>query len=313
LRSLCIELGNAELLELIYRTDGEEMTLDHAIALILLGEEMGTPSDLSLDFAAAHFHELSALDRIKLSCSALTQILFQPSLKLKSEDDLLEFLMDESADFASLLEFVNFEFVTADGMTKCCQFLSEHFEFMTVGLWERLRVRLCSSVAIKSSNPRVPHQAVDRWTAIAFETGSPLNGIIAYLTTKCGSNIHDANVVTVTANSVRSNDSHDAVRNVVASGTANWFFSRNEPNQWICCDFRGARIRLTHYLTASNRCCPAPVRLVQTGTILTIGFLKGRWMERSGLPSIGKKVAADSTARRRLRSFRLERTLKFEW
>jgi hypothetical protein len=77
----------------------------------------------------------------KLSCSALTEILSRPSLTLKSEDDLLEFLMDESTDFASLVEFVNFVSVTADEMAKFSQFLSDHFEFMTVGLSERLPSR----------------------------------------------------------------------------------------------------------------------------------------------------------------------------
>jgi hypothetical protein len=155
--------------------------------------------------------------------------------------------MEESTDFASPLEFVTFVNVTADEIAKFCQFLSDHFEFMSVGLWERLRSRLCSVVEMKSSNPRVPPQAVDRWKTIAFETGSPLNGIIAYLTTKCGSNVHDANVVTVTSSSVRSTGVRDAVCNVVATGTDRWFYPRAEPTQWICCDFHDARVRLTQY------------------------------------------------------------------
>jgi hypothetical protein len=148
-QSLCIELGNSELLALIYRTDGGEMTLDHAIALVLLVEECGSQSNLGLDYIAANFHELSASDRTRLSCFAMTEILSRPSLTLKPDDDLLQFLMEESTDFGSLLEFVNFVNITGDEMAEFCQFLSSHFEFMTVGLWERLQARLCSRVDIK--------------------------------------------------------------------------------------------------------------------------------------------------------------------
>jgi hypothetical protein len=74
-----------------------------------------------------------------------------------------------------------------------------------------------------------------------------VNGLIAYLTRKHGGNVHDKGMVIITSKSVYSEAPGHAVRNVAALTSISAFFSKNEPGQWVCWDFREMRVRPTHY------------------------------------------------------------------
>ena len=71
-------------------------------------------------------------------------------------------------------------------------------------------------------------------------------GIIAHLTGVCGGNVHDRGVVEVIASSGGD------PRNAVDLETDWAFCSSNEPNSWICYDFKGARVRPTSYSIRSG-------------------------------------------------------------
>jgi hypothetical protein len=79
------------------------------------------------------------------------------------------------------------------------------------------------------------------------EAGS-VKGIISYLTTKHGGNVHEKHIVAITAKSVGCpDDPRFAVQNVGDLTSDRWFMSDNEPDQWVCWDFGRMRIRPTHY------------------------------------------------------------------
>jgi hypothetical protein len=69
-----------------------------------------------------------------------------------------------------------------------------------------------------------------------------LDGVISYLTKKHGGNVHENGIVTLTSKSI-SND----LKNVADVTSNSYFESQNEPGQWVVWDFRGMRVRLTHY------------------------------------------------------------------
>ena len=73
----------------------------------------------------------------------------------------------------------------------------------------------------------------------------PPNGVIAQLTRECGGNVHIKGAVEVTASSFVS--ANLAAKNVADFGSDWCFQSRNEPNQWICYDFKGRRVAPVGY------------------------------------------------------------------
>ena len=66
-------------------------------------------------------------------------------------------------------------------------------------------------------------------------------GIIEHLARECGGNVHDKQVVEVTASS------GDGVKNVVELGKDWTFKSKDSPNSWICYNFKGRRVTPTSY------------------------------------------------------------------
>ena len=75
---------------------------------------------------------------------------------------------------------------------------------------------------------------------------NPPNGAIAQLTSECGGNVHMRGAVEVTASSSVSGNLL-AAKNVADLGTDSSFMSRNEPNSWICYDFRGRGVAPVGY------------------------------------------------------------------
>jgi hypothetical protein len=73
-----------------------------------------------------------------------------------------------------------------------------------------------------------------------------LDGIISHLTMKHGRNVHENGIIIITSKSVC--DHPDYALEKVADLTSNsYFYSKNEPGQWVCWDFREMRVRPTHY------------------------------------------------------------------
>jgi hypothetical protein len=92
-----------------------------------------------------------------------------------------------------------------------------------------------------SSKPQKSPSRVE----IPLKADKSLDGIISYLTKKHGGNVQEKGIVTITSKSVY--DSDYALKNAADFPSDSRFFSKSEPGQWICWDFREMRVRPTHY------------------------------------------------------------------
>jgi hypothetical protein len=80
-----------------------------------------------------------------------------------------------------------------------------------------------------------------------------LNGIIHHLAKKCGKNVHDAGIVTVTADRPFNDDSVNAAKNVADATSDTHFCSACMPNMWLCYDFMEATVTPRYYSLRSRR------------------------------------------------------------
>lgn len=81
-----------------------------------------------------------------------------------------------------------------------------------------------------------------------------LDGVIAQLTRECGGHVHEKGAVEITASSCR--DGVEA-KNAANLWTNSCFSSKDEPNSWICYDFKGQSVTVTSY-SIRSRCADAP-------------------------------------------------------
>jgi hypothetical protein len=149
-----------------------------------------------------------------------------------------------------LLEFVRFEFLLKSTIDKFVSWSLEHFDELdiTISLWQAITNRLSGGDnAVRPISRRYP--AVFR-----PRTDSPLDGIIANLNGKHGGNVHERDIVKVSASSVFGNNSSYVAHNAVnlVNHQQNYFFSNDTANQWLCYDFKDRRIELTDYSIAAH-------------------------------------------------------------
>jgi hypothetical protein len=210
-------------------------------------------SEKVIEFLAVHFVELERSFQKGLSVSVLYQILGHPSLALESEDWLFEFIISQSEsnqESVSLLEFVRFEFLRKSTIETFVMWSLEHFNELefTISLWRAITNRL--SEGDNTSRP------ISRRYAAVFlpQTGAPLDGVIADLTRKHGGNVHERDIVKVSASSVSGNSSSYGAHNAVnlVNHQQNLFHSDSTANQWLCYDFKDRRIELSDYSIAAH-------------------------------------------------------------
>jgi hypothetical protein len=83
-----------------------------------------------------------------------------------------------------------------------------------------------------------------------FQEKAKFEGLIAFLTARSGGNPHDKGVIAVTS----TNGSGNEGKNAVDLRSDLPFCSANQPNQWLCYDFKDLRVGVTHYTVRSNGC-----------------------------------------------------------
>jgi hypothetical protein len=79
------------------------------------------------------------------------------------------------------------------------------------------------------------------------EVISPLDGIVAHLTRECGGNVADHGLVRVVGSSVHRDDAEFVAKNAADLASDSVFYSRPEPDQWLCYDFSDMVVIPTHY------------------------------------------------------------------
>lgn len=87
----------------------------------------------------------------------------------------------------------------------------------------------------------------------SYKEGKDFNGIINYLTSKTGKNIHDSQTIEVTSNSIYSNEHHP--KNLLDLNDNNDYWSKvKDQNAWICFDFKDMKIEISNYSIKSGNC-----------------------------------------------------------
>jgi hypothetical protein len=142
-RSVSRELRNYELFEKA-RPNGEgRVDLDELKAHISFYS--GPESGIDAQAIASRFHELSISDFDELSPSALESIVSDENLVLSSEDSLFEVIHRHSVrnlSYFCLLDYVRFEFLSSSCIRTAFEFISSHFDLITLGIWSGLGPRL---------------------------------------------------------------------------------------------------------------------------------------------------------------------------
>ena len=241
------ELENDVLLSsLLGMIDTDCLTVGEAILLFRAGIDLGTAFSARFgtlrDFIASRFYEIEKriLDTLDLETAQL--LLSSPSLRIKDEDSLYNFIRSRSENdvrFTSLFEFIYFEYLSVNSIRDFVSFGNEKLlENINAGIWRQICGRLILDTQLKE-NPRTPNASCIEFV---YDSSKPLEGIIAYLTRECHGNVHDEGVVNITSSSIYNDDKNYHPKNAASFETDTPFDSKDEQNAWICYEFKDCSV-----------------------------------------------------------------------
>jgi hypothetical protein len=200
--SLCRELWNQELYDALV---GSDLTQSNAIERLEFLEGIEGNSSVAVDFIASNFSDFSIEELKWLRLSAISAIVHHRSLKLSSEDSIYDFVVDlveSDLAFFALFEAVRFEYLSVDRISKFFDFTIDSLDLIDRSLWSSLKARFVLPVEPTTPSDRIPSSQSARVgvESRVFAPTAPLRSIISHLSERCGGNVHDHGLVTITAN-----------------------------------------------------------------------------------------------------------------
>lgn len=208
-----------------------------------------------IDYISSHFHSIEKNKLLRFSRPILLMILSNENLKLESEDSLFDFINQiysnsesnnnnddiEMQKFYSCIDFSEL----SDEKLKAI-FQSIDSTKMTDELWKKI----CESYRIDIHSKKQSNQSRYTFVRKNFifdgDSQNSFSGILAHLTNESNGNVHDNGTIVVTSSSVFSNDYHP--KNAVDfNNNSKFFCSANQPNSWICYDFKDRKVQPSFY------------------------------------------------------------------
>ena len=244
------ELENDELLSLAISTvDISCIGVENALSILKL-PGVATRMPELVAFVASRFHDIpnDLIEGMDVSTAAL--LLCHPSLKVHDEDSVYKFVRSgcaKDAKFASLFEFVYFEYLSKEMIEDFVSFASDQLlDCLNSAIWSRIGRHLVVTSPLQGDprSPLLDTPKLPRKKFIAHDSNL-LDGIIAHLTRKCGGNVHENKVVEVTTSSTDGQEYHPW--SIADLGTYERSRSEDKPGQWICYDFKEKRVAPSSY------------------------------------------------------------------
>ena len=249
-----------EAIEYVNSNDTTEITNDNVFRLIKEDEKhhrfLNDRYLSEVYFISSHFYELISEqleEFLSLSIFTIDNILNNSSLRLESEDQLLQFcdhLYSRDVKYSILYESVIFANVTSDVIKEFTSIFDNND--MTTPIWRNIVNRLeCEAVLSESMIDDDRYRKVKpRVTELLWSSGNEFKGIINHLVEESNGKID--NEINITASSVLDNSFCYQPRNVVLfEDQCNYFISKNVSGSWLCIEFKNHRVIATDYTLRS--------------------------------------------------------------
>jgi hypothetical protein len=134
--SLCRILGN------------EALATALLASLALASAEAVSLRDCSIDYCACNFSNFSVEQLRSLDKSMLHNVLNSPSLRLNSEDDLLEMFIELGSEYEEFWSYIVVDHLSTDGALR---FFSElPFDNVTADIWDQVAERLKATSRVET-------------------------------------------------------------------------------------------------------------------------------------------------------------------
>jgi hypothetical protein len=160
-------LGNRELIERLFEADGP-VTTSNVRDRLRTKCRFGCCIEKEVEFAALHFEDVNADSLDAVDISVLESILSSDSLRLASEDSLLDFILSVGSGSECLFRYLRSEYLSCERIPELLDFLSgsEGDPLIWSFLCRRIAVAVCARHWLRQAKSTM---------VLMFYSGSPLS------------------------------------------------------------------------------------------------------------------------------------------
>ena len=201
-----------------------------------------------IEFVSTHFYELcedNDTNFISLDIQTLIDILEHPKLRLRNEDQLVEFinrLFETDHKYSILYDSVIFLNVSSDQMSNFISTIEQ--DYITSDTWRHLCQRLSRNINYENDSKIKRYITIEK--NFPYDRDHPFDGIINFLSKKSGNDIDQE--IHFSSSSIINGDDTYHPRNVsIFNDNSKFFDSDNTKNNWICLKFKNCRVLPTNY------------------------------------------------------------------
>jgi hypothetical protein len=239
-------LGNAELSEMVedFVEGSEELSVSNCLSRLKRKMRNGVGVMREVEFAGSHICDIEVEDLRGLEIGVLIEIFRCKSLRIPSEDWLLELIFALYPRSSALLGEVRFEYLSPSSIDLFFERVS--IDELNSAVWDRLRIRCRHRLVYDRSE--LSSKELSGCVTRSPDPQLPFCGLIGDLGSVCGGNVHTKGAVSITCSST----AHNQCWQVVDSDWTSWWCSKDVANSWIQFDFKDRAVSLTHYALKSH-------------------------------------------------------------
>jgi hypothetical protein len=245
----------------------EDITEANVKARLRLKDQNCFDHEAEISYLASHFEECHEGILRELTIPELTTVLSHHSLRVKNEDLIYDFIcsfLDLNEEYQSLLESVQFEFLSNNCFSKFIIWSQDHFDAITYNVWLKIchRLSICPQLRIQSNSNRHSTLPVNHSTDPSFDPTKQfsandllverlpfLHGIVCSLKHEHGSRWN--NFVKVSSSSIYQPPTVYNCEFATHVSPFNGFASQNFSNSWLEYEFLHTKVYPTHYAIRS--------------------------------------------------------------
>jgi hypothetical protein len=258
MKELIEELENVELSAAVlgFVDRKEKLTVSNCIGRREQKLRLGLSVVDETGFIASHFSDMNLEEIRSLEVNAIEDILSHPSLKIGSEDWLLNFILELDDSYWCLINHVRLSYLSPEAIDLLFQSIT--LDQLDDHLWRQIQDRMRHRIIFDIDE--IPRNRFHGHTI--GDPDSPWSGLFSHLGELCGGNVHEKGIVEITCSSTHVGNCWE----VANSNSQTMWHTANSANGWIQFDLKDRWISLTHYTLKSGNGYN-PLRWVVSGSI----------------------------------------------
>ena len=179
----------------------------------------------------------------------LYKIIPSDQLVVRDEDwlfDIILNLYENDSSYSKLFSEILFTNLSTESIENFIK------RFSIDDIDQEIWISFCKRLLPSEKDEKISGRYIKSFKEFKLEEGHEFEGIMNQLTKETGGNIHDNGTIEITTNSIECDSKSYHPKNLVDYKSTNYYEFKEEPNAFVCFEFKDRGIQLSGYSIGSG-------------------------------------------------------------